>query len=161
MLDRPMAPRTMSSLTAAIAVAVVVGGSACSRPSTSAAAGGSADAAPVVVERATSEGWAVYPGARRLTSGHVTGAPQAGRPGPHIAWTAWFTTDTPDRVVAYHREKLGPERDATGGEWTWQSPPSPAEPERVLTVKSSSLPGHAGVSAPPGGTVVTTSLMAR
>jgi hypothetical protein len=48
-----------------------------------------------------------YPAATSLCSQHVTGAPVAGQPGPHIEWTAYHSADPPDLVVAWYSQRLG------------------------------------------------------
>ena len=40
------------------------------------------------------------PDARRFCGGHATGAPTSGGAGPHIEWTAYYSLDAPDTVVA-------------------------------------------------------------
>ena len=48
-----------------------------------------------------------YPGLLQFCDGHVTGAPQKGKPGPHITWIASYSTDSPDQVMAHYRDRLG------------------------------------------------------
>jgi hypothetical protein len=43
-----------------------------------------------------------YPDATRFCAGHVTGATAGAGAGPHIEWTAYYTLDAPDTVVAWY-----------------------------------------------------------
>jgi hypothetical protein len=48
-----------------------------------------------------------YPGATAFCSEVALGAPVGDQPGGEIAWTAYYTPDLPDRVVAWYRSRLG------------------------------------------------------
>ena len=60
----------------------------------------------------------------RFCNGHVTGAPQGGRPGAHITWTASYSTSTPEQVIARYTELHGePSRTQGDGRASWSLPP--------------------------------------
>lgn len=48
----------------------------------------------------------LYPGAVQFCAQHVHGAPSGGAPGPSIAWTAHYTSDAPETVVAWYQRQL-------------------------------------------------------
>jgi hypothetical protein len=74
-----------------------------------------------------------YPGATKLCSQHVTGAPAGGQPGAHITWTAYYTADAPEVVVAWYRGRLAARlHRRQGKEDVWRIPAD--EPEAVLSV---------------------------
>ena len=105
-----------------------------------------------------------YPEARRLCGGHVTGAPGPSGAGSHIEWTAYYSPDTPDTVVAWYERRLASglrRREARRD--VWRVPFD--QPTAVLTV---SAPGDAGpltgcAERPPATarTVLVMSTMAR
>ena len=81
-----------------------------------------------------------YPGATQYCDGHVTAAPQGGKPGPHIAWRAFATSDDRTKVVEYHMNKLGKSNHSRDGdEDSWSFPMK--EPHRVISVAPLSAPG--------------------
>jgi hypothetical protein len=105
-----------------------------------------------------------YPDAKRFCGGHVTGAPTSGVGGPHIEWTAYYSLDAPDTVVAWYERRLasGLHR-REGGHDIWRVPSD--QPTAVLNV---SAPGDAGpltgcTDHPPATarTVIVMSTMSR
>lgn len=105
-----------------------------------------------------------YPEATRLCGGHVTGAPGPSGAGSHIAWTAYYSPDAPDTVVAWYRRRLASEfHRREERQDVWRVPSD--RPAAVLTV---SAPGDAGpltgcTERPPATarTVLVVSTMAR
>jgi len=81
-----------------------------------------------------------YPDATRFCAGHVTGATAGAGAGPHIEWTAYYTLDAPDTVVAWYGRWLnaGLHR-REGRQDVWRVPFD--RPTEVLNV---SAPGDAG-----------------
>jgi hypothetical protein len=81
-----------------------------------------------------------YPEATRFCGGHVSGAAGGGKTGPHIEWTAYYSLDAPDAVVAWYERWLasGLHR-REGRQDIWRVPSD--QPTQVLNV---SAPGDAG-----------------
>ena len=75
-----------------------------------------------------------YPGSTKFCSEHVAGARGAtGKPGPHINWTGYFSTDPPEKVVSHYMRLLGSTNHAKEGDQdVWRFPLD--VPERVLSV---------------------------
>jgi hypothetical protein len=105
-----------------------------------------------------------YPEARRFCGGHATGAPASGGAGPHLEWTAYYSLDATDTVVAWYERRLasGLHR-REGRQDVWRVPSD--RPTAVLNV---SAPGDAGpltgcTDHPPATarTVIVMSTMAR
>ena len=105
-----------------------------------------------------------YPDATRFCGGHMSGAAAGGATGPHIEWTAYFSLDAPDTVVAWYERRVasGLHR-REGRQDVWRVPSD--QPTAVLNV---SAPGDAGPLAgctdhPPATarTVIVMSTMAR
>ena len=105
-----------------------------------------------------------YPDATRFCGGHVSGAAVGGKMGPHIEWTAYYSLDAPDTVVAWYERRLasGLHR-REGRQDVWRVPSD--QPTAVLNV---SAPGDAGpltgcTDRPPADarTVIVMSTMAR
>lgn len=105
-----------------------------------------------------------YPEATRLCSGHVTGAPGPNAAGAHITWTAYYSLDPPETVVAWYQRRLASDlHRREGRQDVWRVPSR--RPTAVLTV---SAPGDAGsltgcTERPPATarTVLVLSIMAR
>jgi hypothetical protein len=105
-----------------------------------------------------------YPDATRFCGGHVSGAAGGGATGPHVEWTAYYSLDAPDTVVAWYERRLasGLHR-REGRQDVWRVPSD--QPTEVLNI---SAPGDAGPLAgcmdhPPAAarTVIVMSTMAR
>lgn len=76
-----------------------------------------------------------YPEATRLCSGHVTGAPGPRGAGPHIEWTAFYSPDAPDTVVAWYEGRLASGfHRREGRQDIWRIPSD--QPTAVLTVSA-------------------------
>jgi hypothetical protein len=74
-----------------------------------------------------------YPAATSYCSQHITGAPTASGPGPHITWTAYHSTDAPELVLAWYRERLpASSHSREGVEDRWRLPSE--APDTVVTV---------------------------
>ena len=105
-----------------------------------------------------------YPDARRFCGGHATGAPTSGSAGPHIEWTAYYSLDAPDTVVAWYERRLASglhRREGAHDIWRVSS----NQPTAVLNV---SAPADAGpltgcTDRPPATarTVIVMSTMSR
>lgn len=69
-----------------------------------------------------------------LCSGHLSGAPLPdGRPGSHITWTLYTTSEPRDTLAARYLDGLGEEgHEADGGCDSWKRPV--ARPERIVEV---------------------------
>jgi len=67
-------------------------------------------------------------------SGHVTGAPSPdGKPGMHITWTAYTSTESQQAVAKRYLRTLDPKQHSREGECDlWRDPPD--EPKKVLEV---------------------------
>ena len=69
------------------------------------------------------------PGAVQLCAGHVTGAPA----GPHIQWTAYYSRDAQEKVVAHYLKVLGSQNHSKEtSEDVWRFPAD--DPRTVLSV---------------------------
>jgi hypothetical protein len=106
---------------------------------------------------------AVYPGATSFCSEHISGAPQNGKPGPHITWTGYQSSDPPEKVVAFYHRELGTSTHSREGqEDIWRLPLD--RPERtvsVTTVKDAVLVSRCKKPPSSARTVVVISTMAR
>lgn len=73
-------------------------------------------------------------GAVELCTGHVTGVPLPdGRPGPHVGWTLYTSTETRRSLVKRYRRALGNEGHVAGTDCdSWGRPA--AQPGRILEV---------------------------
>lgn len=104
-----------------------------------------------------------YPGATQFCSGHVTGAPTADSPGPHISWVAHTTQDAPDKVAAHYRDKLGSAgHEQSGNEEIWRLPAQ--QPSKTVSVAPASAAGpwdRCGKPPSDAATVILLSTMAR
>lgn len=89
------------------------------------------------------------PDAIELCSGHVAGAPRPdGRPGPHINWTLYTSTETRHSLAVRYREAFGDEGHAAESDCdSWRRPPE--RPERVLEICELEAPGPWGRCSPP------------
>jgi hypothetical protein len=76
-----------------------------------------------------------YPGATDFCTQFIVGAPTGDTPGPSIDWTAYYTADAPETVVAWYHGRLasGLHR-REGREDIWRVPFD--EPSAVLTVST-------------------------
>ena len=74
------------------------------------------------------------PGAKKLCSGHVTGAPRPdGQPGPHINWTAYTSRKSPDSLAKRYLQSHGTTGHAQeGGCHIWRRPSD--KPREVLEI---------------------------
>ena len=106
---------------------------------------------------------AVYPGAKSFCSQHITGAPQDGKPGPHITWTGYYSPDPPDKVVAFYRRELGTDTHRhEEREDVWRLPlDSPERTVSVTSVKQAMLPSDCKKPPSSARTVVSISAIAR
>jgi hypothetical protein len=101
-------------------------------------------------------GFAPYPGALHLCSEHITGAPgPGGKPGPHIQWSAFWSSDSTEQVVEHYLSTLGRENHfQERGEDLWRFPRD--RPRRVLSIEpsTSSGPWSRCKAAPPSAKTV-------
>jgi hypothetical protein len=114
-------------------------------------------------DRSPAKAVPVYPGATAYCSEHVIGAPQAGKPGPHLDWTAYHSPDPPVKVVAFYRTELGTgsHRHEDGTD-IWRLPFD--RPDRVVSVTTVEEAKPAPKCAPPPATtrtVIIVSTMTR
>lgn len=74
------------------------------------------------------------PDAIELCSGHEIGAPLPdGRPGAHISWTVYTSTETRHSLAVRYQEALGDEGHTAESDCdTWRRPPE--RPARILDV---------------------------
>lgn len=105
-----------------------------------------------------------YPALTQFCSGHVTGARTSAGAGSHIGWTAYYSLDAPDTVVAWYKGRLpsGLHR-REGKEDIWRVPPD--RPTSVLTVSAPGEPGpHTDCKErlpATARTIIVTSIMTR
>jgi hypothetical protein len=105
-----------------------------------------------------------YPGAVKLCSQHVAGAPIGGQRGPHITWTAYYTTDAPDVVVAWYQRRLPGLHRREGREDVFRVPADRPEAVVSITPVADAPPPVASCSAQPPAaarTIVLMSAVAR
>jgi hypothetical protein len=73
---------------------------------------------------------AIYPKATQFCDGRVYPAGSK----THITWSAYYTNDERDRVVAFYERILGQEHEKTQDDDTWRIPNE--KPVRVISVET-------------------------
>jgi hypothetical protein len=119
----------MKRIALSVIIAVVVAGSACKEPRT--------DNSPDDAANSSAETDSIYPKAMLFCDGRVYPVGSE----THIVWSAYYTNDERDRVVAFYEKTLGQDREQTQDDDTWRIPKE--KPVRVISVEKPQKNGAA------------------